>query len=361
MTRDLPPTKAIYLFHSQDNGCLYHRFLCPARFVPQDVPGLRIDCQSMQPMDCERYDVYGIHGLVLPDSMTRFGVWKWRGSKCLWSVDDDWLSVPDWNPAKPHPDVMGQYGLCLEASDFILASTPHLADTFKGRHANKVLVAPNLMDLGQYPTRGPQPWPKDEKLRIVWAGGPTHARDVDVVVPALQRILDKYGNTVEVIFFGQSPPPKLNASHLHKGVYWHPAIALNQYWTTLCHYLRPHVWLAPLAEVPFNRSKSAIRVYEGWCLSAAVLATPWGEYTTVRDGEDGFLCRDPEDWEQRLEELILDNDMREGMARAGRLRAERECDWNNPDCRRPWAEALSKIAGIPADTVRTPTMVNGHA
>lgn len=340
--------KSVYMLQHSDNGCLYHRFLCPARFVPQDAPWLRIDCQSLQPMDCEPYDAYMVHGLLIGDSVPKAGLWKWRGGRLVWSVDDDWLSVPEWNPARPHPDMMGQYQISRDIADHILCSTEHLADTFTGRYANKTVYAPNLMDLSQYPTPEPQEWKDTEKLRIVWCGSQTHARDVDVVVPALQRTLDRFnaqGEPIEVIFIGQSPPPALNASHLHKGVYGHPPVALNQYWTLLAHLIRPHIWLAPLAEVPFNLSKSAIRVYEGWALSAATLATDWGEYGCIRDGEDGFLCKDPDDWERRLGELILDKDLREGIARNGRRRAEQVADWNNPRCREPWVRAFSKITG----------------
>jgi hypothetical protein len=110
--------------------------------------------------------------------------------------------------------------------------------------------------------------------------------------------------------------------------------------------LQPQIWLAPLAEIPFNLAKSNLRVMEGWAMNAAVVATNWGEYSCIKSGEDGRLCSDPDQWFEALTRLVSDHEYRCQMAYSGRQRAESECDWNNPNCLVPWVKAFSAIMGV---------------
>lgn len=340
----------LFAHFAQDDGCRFHRLLQPARFVPQDLPGVSIHAATNPPCRADRYDVYAIHGLPVAstwEGVANFKHWAGEGGrrgKWVWSLDDDFLTVPDWNPAKPPEPAMAHYYLARDAADFILVSTPALAATFADLNG-KVLTAPNLIDLTLYPTPDPAPLADGERLRILWHGGPTHRHDVDVVVPAVQHVLTKYAGRVEAIWFGQGVPPDLAASHLHKGLTWQQGVELGLYWSVL-KAIRPHVVLAPLNECPFNLSKSNIRILDGWALSTAVLATPWGEYECVRDMEDGLVCRDPVEWAVKLERLIEDAELRLKLATAGRRRVESEWAWQSESARRPWKDAVSKIMGL---------------
>jgi glycosyltransferase involved in cell wall biosynthesis len=353
--------KTAFLHFATDDACRFHRCLQPARFVPQDLPGVRLDCSSLNAHLSDGYDAFCMHGLPMPESFEQVAKWHRHGKKFVWSLDDDFLSVPDWNPAKPPDRAMDSYYLARSLADHILVSTPALADTFGGRWANRVVLAPNLLDLTLHPPAGHPPG--DGLLTVMWSGGPTHARDVDAVVPAVRRVLDEHPGKVQVVWFGQSPHPALAASHLHKGLVWQPGVPLSMYWQVLAG-IRPHIVLAPLLPCDFNLSKSAIRVYEAWALSAAVLATPWGEYAGVRDGEDGLVCRTEDDWYDHLSLLVRDAESRAALAAAGRRRVEAYHSWQSPAARRPWADGWSKILGAdrePIPTAARPSALAGSA
>jgi glycosyltransferase involved in cell wall biosynthesis len=343
---------SIYLCYAADNACPFHRLLQPTRFTCPafERAGHKFDCGEGLP---EGYDAYVIHGI--PGNLAtlvEIGKLKGRGAKFVWSLDDDWLSIPDWNPAKLNADGIGTYHAMRTLADEFLLSTPRLGQVFAA-YGKPCHVAPNLLDLGQYPAVDLPPDGKGGKtvtvklpIRLVWAGGNTHRGDTEVMVEALDRVLRRYDRRqVNVVFFGPHVPPRLVKNHLHRGLTQQPATPFPLYQPTV-NSLQPQIWLAPLAEIPFNLAKSNLRVMEGWAMNAAVVATNWGEYSCIKSGEDGRLCSDPDQWFEALTRLVSDHEYRCQMAYSGRQRAESECDWNNPNCRVPWVKAFSAIMGV---------------
>lgn len=347
-----------YFNYASDSACPFHRMLMPARFCAEAFKkhGWEINVGEGLP---QGYDLYAFHGLPNETAIFEIAKLKRRGAKFLWSLDDDWLTIPDWNPAKPSEQGLAMYDLAKLQADWILVSTPALAATFDDvKH--KVVTAPNLLDLSAFPE---VPYTRAEDgrrnytlavelpVRVVWSGGVTHKGDVEVVADAVGKVLTKHGpEKVAVVFQGLAPPPELLRKHLHQGLYHQGQVPFPSYQKIL-NSIRPNVYLAPLAPIDFNLSKSNLRVMEGWALMSAPLATPHGEYNCIRDGVDGRLARTPEDWYYQLNRLVTEHEYRLQLAAEGRGRVEAEYDWNNPKCRRPWYEALATVFGVPTPTV----------
>jgi glycosyltransferase involved in cell wall biosynthesis len=225
-------------------------------------------------------------------------------------------------------------------ADLILVSTPHLASTFDDVR-EKVVCCPNLMDVDAYP-KPPETLSVELPIRLIWAGGPTHKGDLEVIAGVVDRLLARFKDRISVGFFGATPPHPLLRNWLHKGLMYLPAVPYSQYQRTV-NTTKPDVWLAPLADIGFNRSKSAIRVYEGWCLLGCPVASAVGEYHVVRPGTDGRLCHSEDSWVSAVSTLVEDHEMRLDMAVNGRQRVEREFNWAVPACRRPWVELFARL------------------
>lgn len=347
--------KSYWMYYPGDSGCLLHRFLLPTQFCREEMDerGVTIRCGDGLP---DGHDVYAVHGLPRPQLVYALALLKRKGKTIVWSVDDDWLSIPDWNPAKPGEEGLATYELMLGVADHIVCSTRHLASTFHDHVAPyRVHVAPNLLDVKRYPE---PPYGENESgrymalkpvlpVRVVWVGSHTHEKDLDDVVDPLDQLCAKYlPSKMELVFMGMSPPAKLWSKYGHRGLMHQTTVPLVAY-QSVVNSINPHVYLAPTAKVPFNLSKSAIRVMEGWALCAAPVATDWGEYAVIENGSDGRLVDTPDQWSSALTRLVTDHEERIRMASFGRMRVEQTMNWSVPQCRLPWIDALSRICGVP--------------
>lgn len=349
--------KTVWMNLASASACTWHRCLLPARFCgPAFAPhGWELLAGEGFPGG---HDVVMLHGLPTPQGVWELAKLKRAGSKIVWSVDDDWLSIPDWNPANPGPDGMAAYTLMRDMADHVLTSTPALRDTFADL-GDRVLCAPNLLDVAKFP----KPAGREEDgvwhmtcadkvklpVRVVWAGGPTHSGDLDVLTDVLDRLMSKFGpDKVVVIYFGMMPHARLTTKYMNTSLFHQPSVPFPSY-QSIVSSIDPHVYLCPLAPIPFNLSKSAIRVYEAWSLCAAPIATDHGEYGCIRNGYDGRLVQSADQWESAINRMVTDHEFRRDCAIYGRMRVETEYDWNNPVCRRPWETVFEKITGVTLD------------
>jgi len=344
---------SIHFHYAVDGGCSFHRALQPVRFCHDDLIEQGIQLSVGQSL---RDDVDWLVFHSLPgNSATLHEVLrlKRKGVKLCWSLDDDLAAIPDWNPAKIGEDGMVVFDIMALAADAVIVSVPELGRVLWERHdyCEPVFICPNLLDLSTFPESPfdgasfadtTVQWP----IRVVWAGSQTHKGDIAAIEDALIRLVDKHGpKTVSVVFAGSLPPPDLMRKHLHLGVMTCPQVPFNQY-RRFANTLDPQIWLAPLADVPFNLSKSHLRVMEGWALGGCVVASAIGEYNRIRDGFDGFLCSTSDQWFATLDRLVMDHQSRIQVAADGRRRAVVECDWRRIENRKPWIDALKALSGM---------------
>jgi glycosyltransferase involved in cell wall biosynthesis len=289
----------------------------------------------------EHFDWAITHSLNKVEACQVFGNWKRDNTAWCFSLDDDILQIPPWNPVCVDADHRGLWHLYRDAADAILCSTEPIAESLK--RPNKTVVAKNLIEVGGYGVSSVSP--VEESIRILWAGSKTHAGDIAVIDDALCELLAKYGTKkLDVIFVGDAPR-KLLRNYVDGGVTFQQGVFSSQY-AAFMGTVRPHIVLAPLATVPFNLSKSNIRVLEGWSLNAAVVATPFGEYNVIEDGVDGLFARTTEEWISQIEKLILDEKLRQNIAANGYVRVKRQWDWRNPACLGEWHNYIVKLESL---------------
>jgi hypothetical protein len=353
----------MYFFYPNDGACNYHRVLQPARFCHE-----RYDRDwhfEVGPGPSFGKGVYYFSGLpdVKNASNTLLEIQHLRrnGAKFVWSLDDDWLTIPNWNPARPDEGGLCVYDIMKELSDWIVVSTPYLATTFSDVK-EKVLIAPNLLDLGMYPhveseefedldgRRGKQYNIKVQTpVRVVWVGSETHKGDVDEITEPLDRFLSTYcglnnGNRAVVIFSGMMPHGGIVRKYLHKGLLYQPMVPFVSYHQILSS-INPHIYLAPLSPINFNAGKSNLRIMESWALCAVPLATDWGEYSCIQHGIDGLKCNNNLDFYDSLTELVTNHELRVKLASYGRMRVEEQYNWNKEECRKQWYNVFDTILG----------------
>ncbi len=136
---------------------------------------------------------------------------------------------------------------------------------------------------------------RHDGLVVGWTAAEEHRVDVSVlgVDSVLNRLLAEHPR-VRVVTVGL----KLSISHAR---YEHRSrVPFEELAQTICGF---DIGLAPLADIPFNRARSTVKVKEYAAAGVPWLASPVGEYTALGRGAGGRLVRDDQ-WEEQLDRLI---------------------------------------------------------
>src|SRR6185436_11256086 len=85
----------------------------------------------------------------------------------------------------------------------------------------------------------------------------------------------------------------------------------------LAHYVGTFdIGIAPIADVPFNRAKSNVKVKEYAAMAVPWLASPIGPYDGLGEKQGGRLVPDDR-WDEELDRLVRDERARRKLAKRG--------------------------------------------
>lgn len=139
------------------------------------------------------------------------------------------------------------------------------------------------------------------------SGSPTHDQDFALVKPALKSILSRHFNA-ELWLVGRLDPGG-DWGEVGDRVKKLALVPWRQLPGILVQF---DVNLAPLQiDNPFGQSKSEIKFTEAALVRVPTIASPSDAYSyAIRDTLNGFLAKDTQQWEQRLDELISSPNLR---------------------------------------------------
>jgi glycosyltransferase involved in cell wall biosynthesis len=141
-------------------------------------------------------------------------------------------------------------------------------------------------------------------LRLVFTGSRSHAGDLDIIAPALERLCADWPQIELTTFLGSAAPPPLRRPG---NVINRPALP----WAAYRRYMataRFHIALAPFRRTPTNECRSHNKVHDHAAFGAAGL---YGDILPYREivshGADGLLLPpEPEAWFEALANLLDD-------------------------------------------------------
>ncbi|HEY9084063.1 MAG TPA: glycosyltransferase [Vicingaceae bacterium] len=156
-----------------------------------------------------------------------------------------------------------------------------------------------------------------DKVRIGVIGNLSAYYDTLSIKDVLLAIQQKFGNQIEIIFFGwdgkllgnQQPLKELNMKT-------QKSVSFLEYYQKL-NELVLDVVLLPLTDIPFNtKGKSPIKYLELSAFAIPVIASNVAPYNEViTDGATGLLAATPEEWLIKMERLITDKEYRYGLGK----------------------------------------------
>lgn len=242
------------------------------------------------------------------------------GKLAIYDSDDDVFTAAEtqrrvelaWTEGKSYEQLEAERFeriWAMQQCDGVTVSTQRLATIVRSFTSKPVVVVPNAIDLRWFRGIVRQTKRQATGPTIGWAGGRRHDRDVEQMAEAWGRIAHRYPR---VTFVVQGHQPPVIAEHVPADrLVTLPWMPLERYPAGLAQV---DIACAGLADTPFNRAKSQIKVMEAAAAGSAVVASPF--YGGLVDhGFSGFLAESAGEWEDGLSELLSKPALRSMMAR----------------------------------------------
>jgi glycosyltransferase involved in cell wall biosynthesis len=152
-------------------------------------------------------------------------------------------------------------------------------------------------------------------LVIGWTGTHSTLKYLHPIVPVLAQ-LEAEGLDFEFRVISNQPPEFDQPLRSLRFVPWQKA-------TEIPDLLTFHVGLMPLEDDLWAKGKCAFKALQYMALGIPALVSPVGMNTeVVQDDYNGYICRTPADWHQRLRQLLLDAAHRQALGKAARATIE---------------------------------------
>lgn len=284
------------------------------------------------------FDVVWLHYTDNPTTFTwlRVACDKY-GAKLVIDIDDNFLEVDKSNPALRKQNrgtlntdnKVAMLGTILSLADAVTVSTLPLKNRLEKHFlevhniTKPIFVVPNYNDINDWKFEHK----KTDEVIIGYIGGLSHRDDLDMVLPAIKKILDKYPK-VGFQMMGQMDFEEAKVKFKNWEQNIRKRIMLLDATKTQPEYpkhLSEQPWsigICPLIDSPFNESKSHIKWMEYSMYKIPVVASKIYPYykeiqgkDTIIHGETGLLCENQEDWVKNLSLLIENKELRDKLGK----------------------------------------------
>jgi glycosyltransferase involved in cell wall biosynthesis len=248
-----------------------------------------------------------------------------KGTKIVMDVDDD-LEVGEDHPLKKvyeMDDTNFTQRQTAKAADLITCTTEYLAEKLRKLNPNVKVIPnyyePNWFNVKQRTHDGP--------LRIGWAGGGTHEKDLEMMTKVIKTLVDKYG--VEIVVRGDTRIKKMWGNNVE----YFPTVPIEYYPEALAS-MAIDIGICPLTENEFNRCKSPIKAMEYGLLGIPSVCSPtvYGNYPILT------TAKTEEEWIIELSKLIEGEKLRK--VRGSTVKRWVEETFNINDHWKEWEDAL---------------------
>jgi glycosyltransferase involved in cell wall biosynthesis len=238
-----------------------------------------------------------VHGYrnLLPEEVALVQECIRAGAAFVWDTDDDLAAAPSEGTGTRGGGLHAQriFARTLQIArlaDVVTTSTERLAERYRASGIERVEVLGNYLAPEVMRSRRR----RHEGIVIGWIAGLEHAADLAriPVVDALRRLLDVHPRLRVASIGVDLGLPRERYEH-HGEV---PIKLLQD------HLGRWDLGIAPLADTPFNRARSDVKLKEYASVGIPWLASPVGPYAGLGAAQGGELVAD-DGWHGALERL----------------------------------------------------------
>ncbi|HEX7291463.1 MAG TPA: hypothetical protein VF250_10085 [Conexibacter sp.] len=223
------------------------------------------------------------------------------GSAIVWDNDDD---LSDERNRTLTRRTNAHVTEMLQLAHVVTTTSPVLADLYRAWGADEVHVVENYLPeeyAGERPPRG-------DGIVVGWTAAGEHADDLRAlgIRATLERLLAAH------------PDVRVASAGLQLGLRSerYAYTELVQYHDLARYVAGFDIGIAPIADSPFNRAKSNVKLKEYAAMGVPWLASPIGPYAGFGEQQGGRLVPDGR-WFEELDRLVRDERARRKLGRRG--------------------------------------------
>ena len=231
-----------------------------------------------------------------------------RPAKCVLDIDDAiFLRYPE------------KFQVLAEKVDLLIAGNQNLCEVAH-KYNDRVRLLPTSVITGKYPLKDFSQ-PPTTKPVIGWTGLDTNIPNLKLVVPALNRLAEKYEFTLCIISATPEPIAELELEGVEvRHLVWSPETEYQD----LSAF---DIGIMPLADDEWSRYKCGLKLLQYMALGIPAVASPVGvNAEIIEQGENGFCADSTEAWFTSLEQLLTSPELRKQIGLSGRKTVEEEFD-----------------------------------
>jgi len=315
-------TRVAYYYHHLDNSTFRYRCYNMAQVLGALVPGVSAAWFSAADADgldrvVDAADILVICRARYTDRLNRM-VHRARGlgRRVVYDIDDlvfdtdyahlvmNTLAQEPTEEAWEHWFAyFARLGATLKLCDRVIVTNDYLADRVRAFAAKDTRIVPNFLNREQldlsrriHDAKAASGYARDGHLHVgYFSGTPTHARDFEIIAPALARLLDAIPEMVLRLVGFLDPPPILDrhAARIER-------LPLLDFVNLQRAIGSTELNLVPLQDNAFTNCKSELKYFEAGIVGTVTIASPTFTYrAAIHDGQNGYLARAHE-WEYKL-------------------------------------------------------------
>lgn len=308
----------VVLFKSDNTGCGYYRSEIPAQVLLSS--GISTEVRFVKPTFRaypETKVVFVQRHYIFIDVPILLRKFKRHGIKIVYDLDDDFFNLsPETNLYRIRDNLLKEIKNLAAFADVMTVSTERLKALSKRIFDGKIVVIPNMLNLDLWKSNQLR---DDGRVRIGWAGSPTHLKDIMSIYPVLKRIL-KENDNVDLTFLGYCPKDFLEFGQRVTFVKGGP----YDYYVDALPRLGIDIGIIPIVKSEFNKSKSTIKYAEYCATGLPSVVSDFPPYKgLIKNGVDGLIAVDEKQWYEKLMLLIQKPNLRENLTQNCLQRAKK--------------------------------------